>query len=92
MLISTQLLLIFVDFMDRTEKNDANAQPTLVTPDRIEDKKNYLAPAEIMCRISKSPYYKMKSRINLRGLSTEEIDDFTGHISVTAHEQYLMKR
>ena len=26
------------DFMDSTEKNDATAQPTLVTSDRIEDK------------------------------------------------------
>ena len=61
--------------MDSTEKNDATSQPTLVIPDCLEDKAICLTPEEIVCRKSRLPYQKMKSRINISGLSAEEIDD-----------------
>ena len=40
------------DFVDSTEKNDVTVQPTLVTTDRIEDKRIDLTHEEIMHRIT----------------------------------------
>ena len=58
------------DFMDSAEKDDATVQHALVTPDCIEDKWIDLAHEEIMCRSSKLSCQKIKSHLNLSGLST----------------------
>ena len=75
--------------MDSTEKDDATAQHVLVTPDRVEDKRIYLTPEEIMHRTAELTSQKMKSRINLSGLSTEEAhdlkDDGIGNDKRTQH-------
>ena len=42
------------DFMDSTKKNDATGQPTLVTPDCIEDKGICLTYEEIARRIQRA--------------------------------------
>ena len=57
------------DFMCSAEKDSATAQHTLVTPDRIEDKRIDLTLEEIMHMVSKLPYQKINSRTNLSGTS-----------------------
>ena len=57
------------DFMGSAEKNDATTQPALVT------KATCLAPEEVVCRASGLPHQKMKSRVDVSGLSAEEEDD-----------------
>ena len=44
------------DLMGSTEKNDDAVQPSLATPNRIEDKAICLTPEEIVRRASVLPY------------------------------------
>ena len=60
--------------MDSTEKFDTTAQHTLVTTDRIEDKRVNLTHEQSMHMMSKFPCQKMKYCVNLSGLSAEETD------------------
>ena len=64
------------DSVDSTEKNGVATQPTLLTPDRTEGKIADLSPEEIACRGPKLPCQKMKSHVDLSGLSAEEAFDF----------------